>query len=250
MKKIVKSLFRSFGIDIKKINNGTVEHPVQEMFAGTMKYGLSRMKNKDIKPKTIIDLGAAQGRWALDALELWPHAEYLLIEPLSERKEKLEQLCNLHKNFYVVNAAAGNEKGIVNFLVSDDLDGSGIYDNQDSSKSRKVEITTVDEEVRRLGLQGPFMIKFDTHGFEVPILEGAKVTLKHAALIVMECYGFRISKNCLTIHEMISFMEKLGFRVADIADVTRRPGDNIFWQCDLFFLKSSNPVFNRTSYAK
>ena len=250
MKKLIKSFFRSMGIDIKKINNNLVELPIHDALSGTMKYGLKRMKNKNIDPKTIIDLGAAQGRWSLEALQCWPDAQYMLVEPLSERQTELMRLQQEHKNFHIVNAAAGSCKGTVNFLVSDDLDGSGIYDNSDSVKTRQVNVAAIDDEVIRLGLRPPFMIKFDTHGFEGPILEGARNTLNYTELIVMECYAFRISKNCLTLHEMISCLEKLGFRIADAVDIMRRPGDELLWQCDLFFLKSANPFFKRSTYAQ
>lgn len=249
MKKVIKSIFRSLGIEIKKVGGQQVILPTHEVFSGTMQCGLKRMKEKKLEPKTIIDLGAARGTWSVSAMKFWPHAHYLLFEPLSERRNELEQLKSIHKNIHVVYAAAGKEKGKIDFSVTNDLDGSGVYQNHPSAKQRTIEIGTIDEEIERTRLKPPFLIKFDTHGFEIPILEGAKKTLKETQLIVMECYGFHISKNCLILHDMCAHLEKLGFRMADMVDLMRRPGDELFWQCDLFFLPSSDKLFERITYA-
>lgn len=242
VKKSLKSLFRFFGLEIKKVR------PEHVQYRNTMQHGLHRMKQKGINPSTIIDLGAAQGTWSLTAMNFWPDAKYLLFEPLSERKKELDDLKGLHKNVHVIYAAAGRKKGFVDFGVTDDLDGSGIFENHDPAKLRRIEVNTIDEEIRRIGLKPPFLIKFDTHGFEVPILDGAKSALRQTELIVMECYGFRISKNCLLLHEMCAYLDKLDFRLADVVDLMRRPGDEFFWQCDVFFLRSSHPSFQRNSY--
>jgi hypothetical protein len=40
---------------------------------------------------------------------------------------------------------------------------------------------TIDGLVRRNNLGGPYVLKLDTHGFEVPILEGAHAVLAEAS---------------------------------------------------------------------
>jgi hypothetical protein len=42
-------------------------------------------------------------------------------------------------------------------------------------------VTTVDIEVAQRALLGPYLIKLDAHGFEVPILIGAQEALKKHA---------------------------------------------------------------------
>jgi FkbM family methyltransferase len=244
VKKVIKSVFRSLGIEIKRVE----ELSQKILKPDTMISAMNRMKNLGIDPSTIIDLGAAEGSWSVKAMNFWPKARYLLFEPLMERKTILEKLQTVHKNVHVVYSAAGKDKGNIDFCVTDDLDGSGFYEEHKTAKIRKIDVTTIDEEVKRAGLKAPFFIKFDTHGFEVPILEGAGSTLRETEMIVMECYGFRISKNCLLLHEMCVYMEKLDFRMADIVEVMRRPGDEFFWQCDVFFLRSSHPSFLQNSY--
>lgn len=249
MKKIVKFFFRAFGLEVHKAGAALSQVTNQTFSQDSMAVGLRRMKANGIIPASVIDLGAAQGSWSLLAFKTWSEAEYVLFEPLEERWDELKSLAASTKNFRIVHAAAGNRVGQTSFVVSDDLDGSGVYDSDKDDGSRQVELTTIDYVVATQKLKGPFLVKFDTHGFELPILEGATLTLKETELVVMECYGFEISKDCLRLGQMCQHMEKLGFRLADIVDIMRRPGDNLFWQCDAFFIPATHPFFKSNSYS-
>jgi len=107
---------------------------------------------------------------------------------------------------------------------------------------------TVDEEVSRLNLSSPYLLKLDTHGFELPILEGAKNTLASAALVVIETYNFKLTADSLKFYEMCAFMESKGFSCVDLVEPMHRPGDQAFWQIDLLFIPSDNVVFSSNSY--
>jgi len=109
-------------------------------------------------------------------------------------------------------------------------------------------MVTVDEEVARLKLPPPYLLKLDTHGFELPILEGAMNTLASASLVVIETYNFRLTDSSLKFHEMCTFMENKGFSCIDLVEPMHRPGDQAFWQVDLLFVPSDNAVFSSNSY--
>ncbi|HEU4717849.1 MAG TPA: FkbM family methyltransferase [Bacteroidia bacterium] len=252
MKNVLKALFRMLGLEVRRSGTPAVQPQVArtKRDEDSMEAGMSRAKKMHgVEPSAIIDLGAAAGSWTEKACTFWPDAYFLLMEPLEERKEELSALAAAHPKFRTVFAAAGDRVGKVKFVVAGDLDGSGVYDAESTGGDREVELTTIDHEVERLGLAGPFVIKFDTHGFEIPILEGARETLKKTDLIIMECYGFRIAANCLLFPEMCIHMEKLGFRLSDVIHPVRRPGDGMFWQCDAFFLRKDHPAFAKNTFA-
>jgi FkbM family methyltransferase len=250
MKKIIRKILNGMGFEIhRKRNPVVIPAAPAKVKEDTMEAGMLRAKNKfGVNPKTVIDLGAAAGTWTLKAEKVWPAAEFILFEPLEERKAELNALAEKNPKIKPVFAAAGNKKGKVKFRVTDDLDGSGVYDAEKDGNGRDVTITTIDDEVQQPGARSPFVIKFDTHGFEVPILQGASKTLADTQLVIMECYGFRIAENSLLFPEMCAHMEKLGFRLADVVDSMRREGDQLFWQCDVFFLPLSHPAFLRNTY--
>jgi hypothetical protein len=96
--------------------------------------------------------------------------------------------------------------------------------------------------------QGPFIIKFDTHGYEVPILSGAQKTLENTAYIIMEVYNYRHTDGTLLFYEMCEHLDSLGFRCFNLADPMQRSIDNSLWQMDLFFARKDNKVFRANSY--
>ncbi len=109
-------------------------------------------------------------------------------------------------------------------------------------------MTTIDIEIARRDMAPPFLIKLDTHGFEVPILDGAAETLSKAELLVIEGYNFKLRPGCLRFHELCDYLEQRGFRCFDLVDVLRRPSDGALWQFDLFFVRANRPEFSSNSY--
>lgn len=247
MKEIIKSIFSLIGLQVsrKQAPGSTYDYFRNEM----MIRGLDHAKQRGLKVNTIVDVGAAEGSWSLSAAELWPDVNYVLFEPLKERKELLEQLVFKNKKFHFVPAAAGREKGQLNFHVSGDLDGSGIAEGvKGITTIRPVNVTSIDIEIKKLQLKGPYIIKLDTHGFEVPIIEGCSVIMNDISLLIIECYGFQIAKDSLLFWEMCRYLNEKGFRLIDIIDVINRPKDHAFWQCDAFFVPAHLDLFKDNSY--
>lgn len=196
---------------------------------------------------SVLDLGAAKGDWSRMALKLFPNARFVGVDPLEERKPYLDRLKAENPRFdYVQAVAGGDDGGTVELAVTPDLDGSTIHGSE--GEMRTVPVHSVDAVAEMKGLKGPFFMKFDTHGFEKPILESAEKTLQQTKYIVMEAYNFRHSPDTLLFHEMIGFMEERGFRVSHLVDILNRPTDGALWQIDLFFARADDPIFTSNSY--
>jgi FkbM family methyltransferase len=196
---------------------------------------------------SIIDVGAATGKWTRRALPYFPQASYLLIDPLEERRGALTELQREYPNTDFVIAAAGKDPGEVSLHVASDLDGSGVYDRPGQS-SRTVAVTTLAVETKRLALPAPYFIKLDTHGFEVPILEGAQEILDSTSLLMIEAYNFQLSEGCLRFHQLCAWLEQFGFRPCDMVEPLRRARDGVLWQMDLVFARTAAPFFSHTTY--
>lgn len=208
---------------------------------------LTRLGRHGFEVRSIIDVGASDGRWSRGAMKRYPGASALAFEPLVEHEKALEQMRQTHPRFDYVLAVAGNKRDSVRLTVTDDLYGSGIFGGADGN-TRTVPMTTIDEEVERRRLPAPYLIKLDTHGFEVPILEGAARTLEEASVVIIEVYNFEFAEGVLRFHEMCTHMESLGFRPFDLIDPLLRPKDLVLWQMDLFFAPVSAPIFECSQY--
>jgi FkbM family methyltransferase len=196
---------------------------------------------------TVIDIGASDGQWTRMALPHFPHAHYLLVEAQACHEPALRAFTADKEKVSFVMAAAGKQVGEVHFDATDPF--GGVASEHATSRSDiVVPVTTVDTEMLAKQLQGPVLIKFDTHGYEVPILARAERTLEHTAAIIMECYNFKISPDCLLFHEMCGHLEGFGFRPFIMADVVHRPQDGALWQMDIAFVKAERPEFKRRGY--
>lgn len=206
---------------------------------------LQRVKNRNVDVATVIDLGAARGDWSKMARTVWSSAACHLIEANHHWERELHQLAVDPAYSYVI-AAAGPEKGEGRFLFSesDPFGGAGTTDAD--AQAVRVPQVTVDSEVSERGLKPPFLLKFDTHGFEREILKGAAETLKKASLIVIEAYNFGPREKRFAA--MLDLMEDLGFRCIDIGEPLFRQHDRSFWQMDFFLIPVDRQEFQYESY--
>lgn len=208
---------------------------------------LKRCKGRGVQVRSIIDVGASDGRWSLMARESFPHAFCLLIEAQEEHKKALDRVKSRASRFDYVIAAAGDHRGTTYFDAGD-LFGGLASAAPVGNNCISVPMVTVDEEVSNRGLLPPFLLKLDTHGFELPILEGAKKTLAAASLVVIETYNFKLTDDSLKFYEMCAYMEGKGFSCVDLVQPMHRPFDQAFWQVDLLFVPSDSAVFSSNSY--
>ena len=212
-----------------------------------MKSAIERIAAHSITIRSVIDIGASDGTWSVEAMDIFPKASFLGIEPLLEWQKSLERLKRNRDNFdYALCVAGETDGGHVTMNVADDLVGSSVEGT--GGKRRSVPVRSVDALVSEKNLSGPFLLKFDTHGYEVPILNGAKNTLAQTNVIVMEVYCFTISEHSLRFHEICHYMEGLGFRCYDIACPILREYDQAFWQMDMLFARTDSDIFRYAGY--
>jgi FkbM family methyltransferase len=213
----------------------------------TMEGVIERIARRNIKINTVIDIGASNGSWSELLLKRYPLAQYLLIEAQPVHEPALRQFCQAWPNTSYILAAAGETSGTIFFNASDPFSGQASYSPY-PSHNIEVSVTTVDREVEKHGRSGPYLLKLDTHGFEVPILKGAADTLRDTAVIVVECYNYKIAHEALYFFEMCAHLKELGFRCIDFADPMWRLYDDTLWQMDLVFVRDNLPEFNYLGY--
>jgi FkbM family methyltransferase len=208
---------------------------------------LDRILSRGMTVGTVIDIGASNGMWSESVMPYFPGAKYLLIEAQDVHLPELKRFAARHPNADYVLKAAGETSGTIYFDGDEPFSGQAM-----TERSREdlieVPVCSIDEEIAARGLPGPYLLKFDVHGFELPILAGAKETLKSTSLLVMECYNFEIAPQSLLFHDMCRHLHELGFRVADISEPLWRPKDKMLWQMDIFFIRSDRPEIQHKSY--
>lgn len=207
---------------------------------------LEAARRRGFQPGTVVDIGASNGVWSRRTRRVFPQASFVLFEPLHEHRAALERLKTRY-GFHVVPAAAGAAAGRIAFSVDPALDGSAAAP-PGAAGDRQVSVEPVDAVLNRLALPGPYCLKLDTHGYELPILAGAKRTLQETSLLIIESYNFELTPGSLRFHQLCSRLEEDGFRCVDLADPMRRPRDGVLWQMDLAFAPLGSACFASTRY--
>lgn len=234
-RKLINRFLKGKGMTIAPLNGPS--------FSAT----LDRLAARRVSIETIVDVGASNGCWSTTILPYYPNARYLCIEAQSAHKPALQTLVNKHSNIEFVLAAAGDREGTIYFEAGG-LFG-GLASNQPFKKNcLAVPVTTIDTQVEQRGLKEPFLIKLDTHGFELPILAGAARTLTKTDVLIIEVYNFDIAPTAVRFPELCQRLEKEGFRCIDLFDPLYRPQDNAFWQMDLVFMRADRIEFKSNAY--
>src|SRR5215469_9163917 len=142
------------------------------------------------------DVGASNGRWSSRMSQDFPHCTYDLFEPLIDHSEdyrtKMQTTLSRHPSFRLHKVGLGAEcKKTSMYLYPDNLVGSTALPlGYKPSDARLVEIDmlTIDYAVEEFQLGVPQVIKMDTQGCELSILQGAAKTLPHVDVLLLECW--------------------------------------------------------------
>jgi FkbM family methyltransferase len=241
IKKTIRRVLAKFGYRLSKTSN------VAPRNLFTMDRALGRVSKRGLLINTVIDVGASDGRWSQNCMRFFPDASYILVEAQSGHLEGLENFKNEHPKGDYVLAAAGGEDGVI-FFDDSQLFGGQASSSKEGDHIKEIPQISLDNEVKRRGLLGPFLIKLDTHGFEVPILEGARKLLENTNLLIIETYNFKLTENSLRYWEMCKYLDELGFAPIENVDLMLRKKDNSFWQMDTFFIPSDHAIFSYNKY--
>lgn len=239
VKNRIKKYLFSRGYSLVR-TNGQIAHK-------TMENAFATMQNKQYRFNTVIDVGASNGCWSESLMKYFPLCQYFLIEAQPIHQSALHEFTLRHPNAQVLLAAAGEKAGKIYFDASDPFGGQAAY-TPFPSHNIEVPIASIDQEIQTRKLPGPYLLKLDTHGFEVPILQGALTTLTEASVLIIECYNFKIAPECLLFFEICEYLKKFHFCCIDMVDPMYRLYDNSFWQMDLIFVKDTMPDVLYLSY--
>ena len=237
--KILNSILSLFDVKLTKASVST---------RWQMSSALKRLAEVCPEVNTVIDIGAASGSWSAISQKVFPSAFLVAVEPLPDSFAKLQARLRSIPNSHGMRAVVSDvDRSEVEFTISPDRDGSGV--GLVGGITQKMSSRTVDSIVDELCMSGPFLIKLDTHGHELPILSGAVKTLSESSAVIIECYNHKLTDQSPLFWELVKIMLGYGFRPFDLVDPSPRPLDSGLWQFDLIFLPSDHYVFANSAYS-
>jgi FkbM family methyltransferase len=235
-KQMIRALMHQAGLELPRRNG----------LRSTMAAALAPVA-RQFAPGTVIDVGVAWGTPGL--LRAFPNARLLLIEPLEEFEDALQRLAD-RRGARVVRAAVGRQPGALELNVTTGLSDTSSYRSVDDVcvQRRTVPVTTVDLEVARWGLPGPYLLKIDVQGAELDVLCGATNTLQSTEVVLLEASLFDLYEGAPDVTAVIRRLDDLGFVLYDVFGGDRRPLDGALAQVDLVFSRRDGTLRRAHSY--
>jgi FkbM family methyltransferase len=193
-------------------------------------------------PSYVVDVGANRGRWTEMAREVFPRAEFLLVEPQPEMREPLDELCRRLPGVRWVECAAGARDETRIQTIWADLDGSSFLprpqaDRLARGEQRPARVRRLDDLLAEDGGRVPDLVKLDVQGFELEALAGSPSIFGRTELLVLETSLYAFLPDLPILREVIEFMAARGYEVYDLAGHIRRPVDAALGQLDVAFAR-------------
>jgi FkbM family methyltransferase len=230
MKKLMKKVLN---VVSKKVLSKYITHNYG--FPNSDKQAWEVLKRNGFTPRTIIDVGAAVGKWTSQVITIFPNAKYLMVDPLKENEKALRIITEKNPNVQFWSGAVGKHSGELEFHVHGDQ--SSMFDSTWGRAGilRRVPMKRLDDLVKELGVEDVDALKLDVQGAEMEVLAGASEILKGCKVVQVEVSFRRFYEKAPLAHEVIRFFAEQGFRIFDIAMLYKR-NDNALLQADFFFV--------------
>jgi len=179
-----------------------------------------------------LDVGANIGTYAIPLARLvGPGGRVIAFEPNRPTRACLRHNVRLNQanNVLVVSSAVGAVSGRQGLVVTADNAGEVHLAPRDADHGRAdVRVTTLDEEMSRLGIPAVDYIKLDIEGYELAALRGATRILRESPRLVVqtEIVLAHLQRYGFTLEDLVGFFAGLGYRPYECsAEGIMRPVD-------------------------
>ncbi|WP_020528437.1 FkbM family methyltransferase [Flexithrix dorotheae] len=242
MKKFLKNTIKSY---LRK--KGKIIKPYNETEEKVQLVQYNWLKNLNIK--TIIDVGASNGGFAIKARGWFRDASIYSFEPIPNSYQKLLQNFDGDKKFNAFNYGLSNLEGESSFFICDNNTGSSSLLEMDNlhkkayphtSENTKITIktSTLDKwSTTQEYLENDILLKMDVQGAELFVLQGAHEFLSKVKILITEVSFNSLYKNSVSFESLYDFLKKYGFLLRGLENISQSTIDGTFLQADAFFIK-------------
>lgn len=217
-------------------------------FSLTSYFLVWRLAKQRVSPRTVIDVGANIGQFAIASAKLFPYVRVHSFEPVPEC------VGELRKNVSGLDVAVyplvlGEKEGSVSFHVNAHSHSSSAlpltsshreaFPEAREERTIEVEVSTLDRVFEGVEFEHPVLIKLDVQGYEERVLRGGKETLKRADYVVLEASFKPMYEGEKTFMDLARMMESCGFRFECPVGWLSTQGTGEVLQMDALFVRES-----------
>ena len=246
MKNLIKRVARRvFGISGKKV-------PANHSRLTTHKFVPDANQKflwiQQLEIKTVLDIGAHEGKTAIQFLSLFPDANIHSFEPIPECYSKLVEKTKNEKRCKTYNLAIGETGGTIEFHQSSYSPSSSIlpmakaheeaFPFTEGGKKVSVNVTSLDSFASQNTFETPLAMKIDVQGYEWQVLKGAINTLKNTKLILIETSFVELYKDQKLFSSIYEMLIQQGFVYVGSFDQLFNPNNGKPIQQDAIFIRN------------
>jgi FkbM family methyltransferase len=201
----------------------------------------------NLRPRTVLDIGANVGRFAITARKLFPTAHIYSFEPLADCLAEAERVMHGDRMFTGINIALGVERGQATFQRNNASPSSSFlkvthahtaaFPGTDQTTETTVSMDALDNVAEGLKLTLPLLVKIDVQGFENQVLRGGEKTIRQAAVILVETSFETLYEGQALFEDIHQRLKSWGFDFRGNLDQSYAPTDGRLLQADSLFVK-------------
>lgn len=210
---------------------------------------LSSLVMQGVVPRTVIDVGANVGQFAVASAKLFPNVFVHSFEPNPDCLVTLQKNVGSLGNVRVYPLALGDKEGEVSFHINSHSHSSSIlllaehhldaFPDAREVNMIQVKLSTLDKVFADIELAGPVMLKLDVQGYEAQCLRGAVETLKRVEYVVLEASFKPMYQGEMLFMDIVRLMEGFGFFFLRPVGMLSDPKTNEIIQMDALFQRSA-----------
>jgi len=206
---------------------------------------VSVLARKGLMPRTVLDVGANIGQFAIAAAKFFPHATIHAFEPLPSAAAALRRHAAGLPRVEVHQVALGDREGRAAFRVSANSVSSSLlratrahsdaFPDAAAVQEIEVQISTLDRELQNIPLEAPVLLKIDIQGAEAQALRGAASALERIEHVLIEASLVPLYEGESTLRELSALLENRGFRFETAVGFLESPRTGELLQIDALF---------------
>jgi FkbM family methyltransferase len=206
---------------------------------------LSELLRHNVKPDSIIDVGANIGQFTVAAAKTYPNAHIYSFEPLPDCAVRLRRNVRRLHNVFVYGLALGAEEGRCTMHVNSYTLSSSLLPLAGAHQQAfpyatevglaDVAISTLDKLFEGIDLLRPVLLKIDVQGYEANVLRGAANLLKRIDHAVIEASLKPMYEGETLFEGLEALMREFGFRFECSVGSLKEPATGEILQIDALF---------------
>lgn len=218
-------------------------------FSVTSYHMVSALVKQGLRPRTILDVGANVGQFAVAAARLFPGVHVHSFEPLPDCVAHLRKHAARLGNITVHPVALGEREGEVTMRVNAQSRASSVlplapahreaFPAAQEQREITVRVATLDQMLAGLALPPPVLLKIDVQGYEAQTLRGATATLPQIEYAVLETSFKPLYNGELLFMDLVRLMESQGMRFSRPVGWLAAPKTGEVLQMDALFVRTS-----------